>query len=257
MLACRDVSVVLDRMPVLNGVDLTVDRGEWVALLGPNGAGKSTLLRWISGVVGGAGALSLNGRDAAALRRRERSKLLALVPQTPIIPAGINVADYLLLGRTPHIPTFGVEGPADFEAVQRALDVLDLNDVADRVVDTLSGGERQRVLVARALAQGAPILLLDEPTTALDVGHQQQVLDLVDRLRREQGLTVVAAMHDLTLAGHYADRVVLLDGGKVVIDGKPLDVLTEERLATHFGARVRVVNDGGRPAIVPIRTTPN
>lgn len=118
---------------------------------------------------------------------------------------------------------------------------------------TLSGGERQRVLVARALAQGSPIVLLDEPTTALDVGHQQQVLELVDELRREHGLTVVTTMHDLTLAGLYADRLVLVDGGRVVVDGPADAVLTEENLARHYGARVRIVHDGGRPVVLPLR----
>ena len=125
----------------------------------------------------------------------------------------------MLLGRTPHIRPLGVEGPHDLAAVHDALGRLDLLDLADRVVATLSGGERQRVLIARALAQGAPIVLLDEPTTALDVGHQQQVLELVDDLRREHDLTVVTTMHDLTLAGQYAERLVLLDGGRVVVDG--------------------------------------
>ncbi len=134
-----------------------------------------------------------------------------------------------------------------------ALTSLDLLPFADRLVTTLSGGERQRVLIARALAQGSPIVLLDEPTTALDVGHQQQVLEVIDRLRRERGLTVVTTMHDLTLAGQYAERLVLLDNGRVVVDGPAGDVLTEDNLARYYGARVRIIHDGGRPVVLPLR----
>ena len=165
----------------------------------------------------------------------------------------MTVGQYVLLGRTPHIRPLGVEGPHDIAAVHDALVHLDLVDLADREVTTLSGGERQRVLVARALAQGAPLVLLDEPTTALDVGHQQQVLELIEELRREHDLTVVTTMHDLTLAGQYAERLVLLDNGRVIVDGPAAEVLTEENLASYYGARVRIIQDGGRPVVLPIR----
>jgi iron complex transport system ATP-binding protein len=245
--------VALGGQPVLRGVDLQVDDGEWVAVVGPNGAGKSTLLRLLAGLAPGDAELVLDGRVAASLRRRERALLVALVVQTPTIPDGITVADYVLLGRTPHIGAFGVEGPSDLAAVHDALASLDLLGFAGRIVSTLSGGERQRVLLARALAQGAPILLLDEPTSALDVGHQQQVLELVDGLRRERGLTVVTTMHDLTLAGQYADRLVLLHEGEVVVSGPADEVLTEEHLRRFYGAKVRIVDDGGRPVVLPQR----
>jgi iron complex transport system ATP-binding protein len=247
------VSVELGRTQVLDGVDVAVDSGAWLAIVGPNGAGKTTLLRFVAGLVRGDGDLHIEGRPAAALGRRERARLIALVPQTPVIPPGVTVADYVLLGRTPHIHVFGVERPRDVAAVTDALQHLDLLDMADRVVSTLSGGERQRVLIARALAQGAPIMLLDEPTTALDVGHQQQVLELVDQLRREHALTVVSTMHDLTLAGQYAERLLLLDQGRVVVEGAATDVLTEEHLARYYGARVRIIHDGGRPVVLPYR----
>jgi iron complex transport system ATP-binding protein len=248
--------VELGGTPVLRGVDLAVDDGEWVAVVGPNGAGKSTLLRLLAGLVGGAGELVLDDRRAAALRRKERARLVALVVQTPTIPEGIAVADYVLLGRTPHIATFGVEGPTDLAAVHDALARLDLLPFVDRIVSTLSGGERQRVLLARALAQGAPILLLDEPTSALDVGHQQQVLELVDDLRRDRGLTVVTTMHDLTLAGQYSDRLVLLHEGEVVVEGVADDVLTEANLERFYGAKVRIVHEDGRPVVLPQRAAP-
>ena len=253
MISCRGVSVTLGDHLVLDGVDLQVDRGEWVSIVGPNGAGKSTLLRYLTGAVSGSGDLHLGGRPFAALTRRERALLVAMVPQSPVIPIGMRVLDYVLLGRTPHIRPLGVEGPHDMAAVHDALIHLDLLEFADREVTTLSGGERQRVLVARALAQGSPLVLLDEPTTALDVGHQQQVLELIDDLRREHELTVVTTMHDLTLAGQYAERLVLLDRGKVVVDGPADEVLTEENLASYYGARVRIIHDGGRPVVLPVR----
>lgn len=253
MIRLAGAQVSLGGRPVLRGVDLAVGDGEWVAVVGPNGAGKSTLLRHLAGLVAGSGELVLDGRPAPSLRRRERARLVALVVQTPTIPEGISVADYVLLGRTPHIAPLGVEGPSDLAATHDALAHLELLPLADRLVPTLSGGERQRVLLARALAQGAPILLLDEPTSALDVGHQQQVLELVDAMRRDRGLTVVTTMHDLTLAGQYADRLMLLHEGTVVADGPATDVLTEERLHRYYGAHVRIVHEGGRPVVLPLR----
>jgi iron complex transport system ATP-binding protein len=253
MIRAEGVTVDLGGTRVLDGVDVAVRDGEWLSIVGPNGAGKTTLLRWLAGLVHGPGRLQLDGRPAGSLRRRERARLVALVPQAPVIPEGMTVADYVLLGRTPHIRPLAVEGPADLAAVHEALVHLQLTDFADRVVSTLSGGERQRVLIARALAQGSPIVLLDEPTTALDVGHQQQVLELVDDLRRAHGLSVVSTMHDLTLAGQYAERLVLLDGGRVVVEGSAEAVLTEDNLARYYGARVRIIHDGGRPVILPYR----
>lgn len=256
MIDCRGITVWLDGRPVLRDLDMHVARGEWLSLVGPNGAGKSTLLRCLAGLVPGRGEVRLAGRKVASLSRRDRAQLVAFVPQSPVFPEGFRVADYVLLGRTPHIPALGIEGPADLAAAQDALARLDLLGLADRVVTTLSGGERQRVLLARALAQEAPILLLDEPTTALDLGRQQQVLGLVDRLRRDLGLTVVMAMHDLTLASQYADRLVLLAGGRVVVEGVASDVVTEENLARYYGAQARVTQEDGRPVVLPARAHP-
>jgi iron complex transport system ATP-binding protein len=253
VISCTGVSVHLGDAPVLDGVDLDVPRGGWVTVVGPNGAGKSTLLRYFVGAVAGSGTLRIADRPADELTRRERAQLVSLVPQQPVVPEGLAVVDYVLLGRNPHIRPLGVEGPADLAAVHDALAHLDLVELADREVSTLSGGERQRVLLARALAQGTPVMLLDEPTTALDVGHQQQVLELVDDLRRRHDLTVVSTMHDLTLAGQYAERLVLLDAGRVVVEGTPDQVLTEDNLARHYGAHVRIVHDGDRPVVLPIR----
>jgi len=222
-------------------------------VIGPNGAGKSTLLRAVGGLVRWQGAIELFGRPAAALGRRERARLVATVPQDPVVPPGMVVVEYVLLGRTPYIPPLGRESAADLAAVDAVLERLDLVGFAGRRLESLSGGERQRVFLARALAQGAKLLLLDEPTTALDIGHQQEVLELVDQLRRDAGLTVLATMHDLSIAGEYADRMVLLAGGRVVAAGPPREVLTQALLAEHYRARVRVIDGEHGPLVVPVR----
>ena len=254
-LIVKDVVVERGRRRIVDRVDLRVESGQWVAVVGPNGAGKSTLLHAVAGTVRpDAGRIELFGHDAAHMRVRERARIVALVPQTPIIPLGAVVIDYVLLGRTPHLPFLGSESRSDVERAEQALDLLDVHGLAQRRVETLSGGERQRVLLARALLQDASVLLLDEPTTALDVGHQQDVLELVDRLRRERALTVVTALHDLTLAGFYADELVLLDQGRVVERGPATQVLTPELLERHFGARVEVLEGNDGPVVVPYRS---
>jgi iron complex transport system ATP-binding protein len=247
------VAVDFDHTRILDGVSLRVDAGEWLSIVGPNGAGKSTLLRAIAGLVPARGEIELDGRPAGHLRRRDRARLTALVPQAPVVPPGMTVADYVVLGRTPHIPFFGAESAHDLAVAERTMAQLDLLAFAERTVSSLSGGERQRVFLARALAQEAPVLLLDEPTTGLDVGYQQQVLELIDRLRRDHTLTVLSTMHDLTLAGQYADRLVLLDGGRVVSSGPAAEVLTEDNIARSYGAHVRVVHHDGQPVVLPFR----
>ncbi len=249
------VTVVLGGRPVVDRIDLSVLEGEWVAVIGPNGAGKTTLLRAIARLVPFAGSIELGGRPTAAMRRSELSRLVAVVPQEPSTPPWMTVGEYVLLGRTPHLGPLAKEGRRDLEAAARALERLDLSGFDERPLGTLSGGEKQRVVVARALAQEARIILLDEPTAALDIGHQQQALDLLDVLRVESGLTLVAAMHDLTLAAQYAERMVLLDQGRVVADGLPRDVLTEETIARHYGASIDVVPVDGRVAVIPRRTS--
>jgi iron complex transport system ATP-binding protein len=251
----RGVSVELGGNRVVDDVTASIAGGEWLALIGPNGAGKTTLLRAIARLVPFAGEIALDGRPMADLGRVELARLVAVVPQEPATPPWMTVAEYVLLGRTPHLGPLAKEGARDREAAARALARLDLLPFAARRLGTLSGGEKQRVVVARALAQEAPIVLLDEPTTALDIGHQQQALELLDGLRVESGLTLVAAMHDLTLAAQYADRMLLLDAGRIAADGPPGEVLTETLIASHYGASIDVVPVGDRIAVVPRRHT--
>jgi iron complex transport system ATP-binding protein len=245
--------VSLGGAPILHGIDLDVAPGEWVTVIGPNGAGKSTLLRAVGGLLPFTGTVNLLGLPQGQLRRRERARLVATVPQNPAVPPGMAVFDYVLLGRTPYIRPLARESTVDLAAIDDVLVRLDLTRFAGRYLETLSGGERQRVFLARALAQGATLLLLDEPTSAMDIGHQQEVLDLVDQLRTDHGLTVLASMHDLSLAGEYADRMVLLAGGRVAATGPPRAVLTEALLREHYGARVRIIDGEQGPLIVPVR----
>ena len=250
----RGVSVALDGRPVLRQLTLRIPGGSRLGLIGPNGSGKTTLLRAIAGLVPHDGEIRVGDATGGSLSRRELARRIALVPQNPAVPAGITVTDYVLLGRTPYIPYLGTESRRDLEIVASVLDHLDLAGFAARRLDSLSGGERQRAVLARARAPQAPGRLLDAPPTGLDGGHQQQVLELVDALRDDLGLTVVSAMHDLTLAGQFADHLVLLDGGRVAADGPARTVLTEQVISQHYHASVRVLEDpGGGIVVVPVR----
>ncbi len=252
--AFAGVSVAYDTNVVLRDFDLEVAGGEWVSLIGPNGAGKTTVLRATAGLVRFQGHITIGGVQLGALRARELARRMAFVPQAPHMPAGMQVAQYVLLGRSPHLSYLAREGARDRAVVADLLDRLWLAPLATRPLDRLSGGERQRAVIARALAQQSPILLVDEPTSALDIGRQQEVLELIDGLRLERGLTVIAAMHDLTLAGQYSDRLVLLVAGEVQSVGTPSQVLTEGVIGRHYGAEVRVLRvAGGGHVVAPLR----
>jgi iron complex transport system ATP-binding protein len=241
---------------VVDGVSTSVGQGEWLAVIGPNGAGKTTLLRAVASLVSYSGSIELLGDDARALSRGERARRVAFVTQSPTMPPEMTVREYVLLGRSPYIGYLASERRSDHDAAASALARLDMAPFAGRRLSSLSGGERQRAVLARALAQDAPLLLLDEPTTALDVGRQQQVLEIVDELRSTESLTVLSAMHDLTLAGQYADRLVLLDRGKLVADGSAAEVLTRALIARHYRAEVRIVGDVDSLVVVPVRGGP-
>jgi iron complex transport system ATP-binding protein len=236
-------------------VTIDVPARAWHCLIGPNGAGKSSLLRGAAGLVPYEGAINLHGSDVARQRPKARARLAALVPQHPLMPPDMVLSDYVLLGRTSHIAALRNETPADIRAAGDALVRMDLGGLSGRRLAELSGGERQRATLARALAQEAPILLLDEPTTALDIGHAQQMLEAVDGLRRDSDLTVLSTMHDLTLAASFADQLIALDHGRVVARGTPTEVLTDDLIRRCYDASVRIVpGEDGRPAVIPVRT---
>ncbi len=254
MITVQSLSVAYQERLVLQHLDLTVEKGEILVVVGPNGAGKSTLVRAISGVLPPrAGNIWVDGRDLWRLSPSGRARLMAVVPQARQLPAAFTVYQTVLLGRTPYLSWLGNAGQRDHAAVLLALERTRLSQLAMRRVGELSGGEQQRVLLARALAQEAPILLLDEPTTHLDLHHQSSFLNLVRTLARKQNLTVLMVLHDLNLAGLYADRVALLAEGRLFAMGKAGEVLTAENLRAVYGVPVTVIPHPqyGTPLVLP------
>jgi iron complex transport system ATP-binding protein len=249
----REAGVSRGGRPVLAAVTLTVREGGWTTLIGANGAGKSTLLLAIAGAVPHTGTLAVGDGDPRRAPAPRRARQIAIVWQNPLLPLDMTVEEYVMLGRTPHLGMLGRAGARDRRAAAEAIGRLDLARLASRQLGALSGGERQRATLARALAQEAPVLLLDEPTSALDVGRQQEALELVGELRAERGLTVLGAMHDLTLAGQYAEELALLGEGRLVRHGPPAEVLTTDLIAAHYRAQVEVVEIGGTPVVLPVR----
>ncbi|SFL27145.1 ABC transporter ATP-binding protein [Geodermatophilus ruber] len=247
------LSAAYGRTPVLEEVRLTVEPGGWTAVIGPNGSGKSTLLRSVLGFHRHEGLVRIDGVPTTGMPRRERARHLAYAPQRPVVPDGVTTGEYVILGRTPHRSLLAAPRSVDRRVVAEVMERLELTGLTDRLLSTLSGGEQQRAVLARALAQQPRVLLLDEPTAALDLGHAQQVLDLVDLLRRQDGLTVLSTLHDLSLAGQYADRLAMLSRGRVVAEGRPAEVLTAPALQAHYGARAQVVPGPHGPAVLPLR----
>jgi iron complex transport system ATP-binding protein len=249
------VSVTLGGQSILRDVSLSVPAGQWCTIVGPNGAGKTTVLNALSGTLRPqAGTVTFAGSPIAELREKDRAKLVSVVTQHPVIPVGMTVFDFVLLGRVAFHGVLRAPSKSDANLVTSVIERLGLSSFATREVATLSGGERQRCVLARALAQSTPVLLLDEPTTGLDVRHQLEFLEVVRREVDECGLTVVATLHDLTLAGQFADRLVLLDRGAVVLDDTAHAVVRSEALGQHYGVALRVVEVDGRDVVVPLRT---
>jgi iron complex transport system ATP-binding protein len=254
VISLENVTVRYGSSLALSGLTEHIGSGEWVGVIGPNGAGKTSLLSAVGGHVPHDGEIRVDGLAVSSLSPKRLARLVAYVPQQPVLPPDMTVGHYVLLGRTPHIGYFGFESTEDRRVCAELLGSLALGAMAERTLATLSGGELQRLVLARALAQDAPVLLLDEPTSALDLGRRVEALELVDTLRRERDLTVLSALHDLTLAGQFADRLVLLAAGQAVATGKPDEVLTEESLTWYFGTHVRVMrSDGGDLVVVPQR----
>ena len=241
LLDVTELGVRFGARAVLSGVSLRLAPGELVGLVGPNGAGKTTLLRAIAGMLPSAsGRAVLEGRPLDLLDPARIARVIAQVPQSTAIDFGFACLEVVLMGRNPHLGRFELEGPDDHRIAAEAMSDTDTARLASRPITLVSGGERQRVLAARALAQQPKLLLLDEPTANLDVLHQLQLLDLVRRLVREQGLAALAAIHDLELAARYCDRLLLLKDGRTIAEGAPAEVLTSERMAEAFGVRAIV-----------------
>ncbi len=243
MLKIQNLFVSYATRPVLKNINLEVKKGEILALLGPNGSGKSTLLRTISGILPVAqGTISLGGHPLSALRQAERARWISVVPQNAMLPPTFTVWETVMLGRTPYINFLGQISARDKAIVHMALEKVDALCLADRFVGELSGGEQQRVLLARALTQAAPILVLDEPTTYLDLQHQFRLLNLIHKLARDEALTVVIALHDLNLAARYADRIALLVDGQIKALGTAKQVLRADLIADAYRWPVRVID---------------
>lgn len=256
-LGAEGVTVGYNDRVVLDNLDITIPPGVITTVIGPNGCGKSTLLRTLSRLLKPKrGTVLLDGHDIARLKTKDVAKRMGLLPQTPIAPEGLTVADLVARGRHPHQGWLRQWSSDDADIVARALASTGVADLADRPVDSLSGGQRQRVWISMTLAQGTDLLLLDEPTTYLDLAHAIDVIDLIDDLH-EAGRTIVMVLHDLNLAVRYSDNLIVMKSGSIVAQGHPNDVITGELLRDAFGLQARVIDDpvSNRPLIVPIGRT--
>ena len=251
----HDLTVRVGSATLVEGVSLDIEPGTWCTIVGPNGAGKTTLVEAVAGLRRPTrGSITISGQRLSATSERARARLVSLVPQHPEVPGGMSVRDYVALGRTAHHGLFRAPGALDHHVVDSVLARLALADFADRDVVTLSGGERQRMVLGRALAQSTMVMVLDEPITGLDLRHQMQILELLKNEVTQCGLTVVATLHDLTLAGQFADRLVLLDRGRVLLDGPAREVVRSDQLSECYEMTLRVVDIDGSDVIVPVRS---
>lgn len=254
MLKVIDVYANYADHPVLKGLDFEIANGEVVAVIGPNGAGKTTLVRVISGVIPlQAGKILVNGKDLNGMAPEERAKLMAVVPQARQLPLDFSVHQTVMIGRTPYIGWFGLTSLRDEQTVLQAMNQTQISHLNKRRIGELSGGEQQRVLLARALAQDTPLLLMDEPTTHLDLQHQFALLNLIRKLAKEQKFAILLILHDLNLASIYADRVLLMVDGKILREGTPNMVITAKNLAEAYHINVQVIEhpEYGTPLVLP------
>ncbi|HLB29424.1 MAG TPA: ABC transporter ATP-binding protein [Dehalococcoidia bacterium] len=256
-LSCQRLTVAYGKEIVLKDLDLGVEAGEMVSVIGPNGSGKSTLLRAMARILKPrGGAVYLDGKAIASLPTGEVARRLAILPQAPEAPGEMTVEELVWLGRHPHIPFLGLAGARDREAVAGAVEQADLRELAHRPIQSLSGGERQRAWLAMALAQEPQVLLLDEPTTFLDLRHQVESLELLRRLNESQGITIVMALQDINQAAHFSHRIVVMKEGEVYSAGLPRTVLTADMLREVFQVEAEVVAgaDGGAPVFIIVRS---
>ncbi|MFI6298061.1 ABC transporter ATP-binding protein [Nonomuraea sp. NPDC050790] len=250
-----DVKLGYGDRVIVDGLDLGVEAGTVTTIIGPNGCGKSTLLRALGRLLKPAGGeVLLDGKKISTIATKEVARILTVLPQSPSAPEGLTVADLVARGRHPHQTWYRQWSSDDEKAVGVALHMTGLSDLAERPLDELSGGQRQRAWISMALAQGTDLLLLDEPTTFLDLAHQVEVLELVRHLHAQAGRTIVMVLHDLNLAARYADRLVAMRDGSVVAAGTPHEVLTEELIREVFDLDSKVITDpvAGTPLVVPI-----
>jgi iron complex transport system ATP-binding protein len=240
---------------ILSNVSLDVSAGEFFVIIGPNGAGKTSLLKVLSGLQKAQkGTVTIKDKNILNYRRRNLSQIMAIVPQHIEVGFPFTVADTVIMGRSPHLGILGMEGENDFHIAEEAMKFTDVSHLTDRKLFQLSGGELQRVIIARAICQQPEIILLDEPTTALDPAHQLKIMDLMEKFRREHGTTIIMVSHDLNLASMYGDRVLLLKSGRVVKTGDPKSVLNKELLEDSYGCRIQVDESplGGVARVTPI-----
>ena len=255
MLEVRDIEAGYGDTTILRGVSFRVQPGEMLGVIGLNGCGKTTLLRVISGVLPARrGEVIVDGRPTRIIPRSEMARLMAFVSQDVVVDFSFDVREIVMMGRTPYISRFGWETRRDLEITRRAMEFADVVDLADRAITDLSGGERQRAFIAMALAQEPRLLLLDEPTTHLDINHQLAIMNIIRDLNERHGVTVVMVSHDLNLAAEYCDRLLMLHKGVVAQHGPPEEVLTEERIMAVYGVKVRMEQNpvSGRPHVMLI-----
>lgn len=253
-LSCESLWLSYGKHEVIRGLDVSLLPGGVSILIGANGCGKSTLLRGLAGLMPSSeGRVMLEGQELRELPRREVARRLGLLPQSPKVPAGVQVGELVALGRAPYTGWLGLLGADDKAAVARAMRATDVTSLAEVPLETLSGGQRQRAWLAMALAQEPEVLLLDEPTTFLDIVHQLELLEVVVELNRRRGTTVVVVLHDINLAARYADELVVLKNGQVIAQGTPREVVTPELLHLAFGLEAQVMPDpvAGTPMVVP------
>ncbi|MGS2804986.1 ABC transporter ATP-binding protein [Nocardia sp. MW-W600-9] len=256
-LAADSVSLGYGERVIVDELSLGIAPSVVTTVIGPNGCGKSTLLKSLGRLLRPReGQVVLDGKAISSMKTKDVARVIGMLPQTPVAPEGLTVADLVARGRHPHQSWLRQWSADDETEVAAALAQTGITDLAERTLDELSGGQRQRAWISMALAQGTDILLLDEPTTYLDLAHSLEVLDLVDRLHAEFGRTVVMVLHDLNLAIRYSDELVVMSAGRIVARGRPADIVTAELLAEVFGLDATVLTDpvSGRPMIVPIGT---
>jgi len=237
----KNVSLSYGSNVVVDMLSFAVERGEFFMIIGPNGAGKSSLLKLLAGIEKPqSGVIDILGKPRREYSARDLARIVALVAQQPPVDFPFSVAETVLMGRSPHLGLLGGEGEKDYRLVEEAMSFVDVTRFAGRRLNQLSGGERQRVMIARAICQEPKIMLLDEPTAALDPAHQLTIMDLMERLRREKGITIVMVSHDLNLAALYANRLVMMKNGQIVVSGKPADVFTQDNLEKGYECKLAI-----------------